>query len=327
MSNQALAKLGTKLSSATGRTGLILQKYKPEILIGLGITGAVASTVSACFATLKVQGIIDGHRDKITEFHAAVDYVTDKVAEGEIDESKYTEQDQKRDLTVIYVQTAVEFVKIYWPAITLGLASTACILSGYKIMRERTVALTAAYKALESGFKAYRERVVEELGEEKDYMFKNGLRYEEVVEEETDDNGKTKKVKKNKLVADDPNGYSQYARFFDDGCTQWSKTPEYNLMFLKTQQNYFNDMLQVRGHVFLNEVYDALGIPRTKAGQVVGWVREYGDGFIDFGIFDGEKMKARDFVNGYERSVLLDFNVDGPVYDMIEEQEGLFFRR
>ena len=105
---------------------------------------------------------------------------------------------------------------------------------------------------------------------------------------------------------------SQYARFFDETCPSWSKNSEANLMFLKLQQQFANDMLKARGVLYLNEVYAMLGIPRTKAGQVVGWKYDLenpsGDNYVDFGIFD-EKNKS--FVNGFERSILLDFNVDG----------------
>ena len=147
---------------------------------------------------------------------------------------------------------------------------------------------------------------------------KNGLRKQEIVEAAyTDSDGVKHKAQKKQVLVDDPNGLSVYARFFDEGCEQWSKNPEYNLMFLRSQQNYYNDMLKSRGHVFLNEVYDALGIPRTQAGAVVGWmISDNGDNFIDFGVFDGDRPRARDFVNGYERSILLDFNVDGVIYDL-----------
>lgn len=114
---------------------------------------------------------------------------------------------------------------------------------------------------------------------------------------------------------------SQYARFFDDGCTGWSRDPEYNLMFLRCQEQHANERLKTKGHLFLNEVYDSLGIPRTKAGQMVGWIYDSnnGDNYVDFGIFNGSE-NSRAFVNGRERSILLDFNVDGDIWNLIEEE-------
>lgn len=309
-----LQKITTGLSKMTGKTGLVLQKHSPEILLGVGIAGTVASAVLACRATLKVEAVLDNHREKVDKIHEC----WQKVQDGDIDISAYSEQDKKKDLVVTYTQTTVDFIKLYGPAITLGVASLACIISGHGIMKKRNIALMAAYKAVEEGFSAYRKRVIEEHGEEADYMYKNGLRKQEIVEAAyTDSDGVKHKAQKKQVLVDDPNGLSVYARFFDESCEQWSKNPEYNLMFLRSQQNYYNDMLKSRGHVFLNEVYDALGIPRTQAGAVVGWmISDNGDNFIDFGVFDGDRPRARDFVNGYERSILLDFNVDGVIYDL-----------
>lgn len=309
-----LEKITTGLSKMTGKTGLVLQKHSPEILLGVGIAGTVASAVLACRATLKVEAVLDNHREKVDKIHEC----WQKVQDGDIDISAYSEQDKKKDLVVTYTQTTVDFIKLYGPAVTLGVASLACIISGHGIMKKRNIALMAAYKAVEEGFSAYRKRVIEEHGEEVDYMYKNGLRKQEIVEAAyTDSDGVKHKAQKKQVLVDDPNGLSVYARFFDESCEQWSKNPEYNLMFLRSQQNYYNDMLKSRGHVFLNEVYDALGIPRTQAGAVVGWmISDNGDNFIDFGVFDGDRPRARDFVNGYERSILLDFNVDGVIYDL-----------
>lgn len=312
-----LANITGKLSKMTGKTGLIFKKYSPEILLVVGITGTIASTVLACRATLKVNDILDEHQENKKKING----VWEKVKEGEIPLDDYSETDYKKDLTTAYIQTGANFVKLYGPAVTLGAASIACIIGGHGIMKKRNVALVAAYKAIEEGFNSYRQRVKEELGEETDYRYKNGIRSEEVIDIEKTKDGKTKKVKREKLV-DDPNGLSVYARFFDESCEQWSKTPEYNLMFLKAQQNYFNNMLQARGHVFLNEVYDALGIPRSQAGTIVGWVIGDGDNFIDFGIFDGERERARAFVNGDEPSIRLDFNVDGVIYDLFTKKKA-----
>lgn len=311
-------EIGTALSKMTGRTGLVLKAKSPEILLFVGIAGVVGAAVMACRATLKVKDVIANHNDTVEEINDCCR----KVEDGIIPAEEYTEDDRKKHLTTTYFHTAFAFVKLYGPAVTLGAASIACIIGGHGIMKKRNVALMAAYKALEEGFNAYRKRVVDELGEEKDYMFKHNLRAEEITETEVGEDGKSKKVKKTQMVSDDPNKLSKYARFFDESCREWSKTPEYNLYFLKAQQNYFNDMLQSRGHVFLNEVYDNLGMERSQAGTIVGWVLGAGDNYIDFGIFDGDRERSRAFVNGRERSILLDFNVDGVIYDLFTKKKA-----
>ena len=162
-------------------------------------------------------------------------------------------------------------------------------------------------------------RILNEYGEELDKDSISELRkeFDEIV---TNDKGKEKTVKKSVSIAD-PNTYSDYARFFDDGCTGWQKDAELNLVFLKHQQNHANELLRANGYLFLNDVYDMLGIPRTKAGQCVGWIYDeknpVGDNYVDFGIYDIYKEGSRDFVNGYERSIWLDFNVDGNILDLI----------
>jgi hypothetical protein len=180
-------------------------------------------------------------------------------------------------------------------------------------MRKRNVALVAAYKTIEEGFSKYRKRVVDEFGEEKDMELFRGYKFEEVIDEEMEE-GATVKV----ITHVDPNGLSPYAKFFDETNVNWRKTPSYNMVFLRSQQQYANDMLHTRGHVLLNDVYDSIGIPRTTEGAVVGWIlSKEGDNFIDFGIYKFESEAARRFVNGEEDSILLDFNVDGVIYDKI----------
>lgn len=303
------------IKKIAGRSGLLLKKHSPEILLVVGVAGGVTATILACRATLRVDGVIASYKVKKEK----VDECWEKVAEGEIALDDYSELDHKKDLTLITVQTAADFIKLYGPAVTLGAVSIFCIICSHGIMKKRNVALMAAYKAVEEGFTAYRKRVIEEHGEEADYMYKNNLKYEQITETEVNEDGKTKKVKKNVMtnIEDQPE-HSMYARFFDETAKQWQKNAEYNFLFLRSQQNYFNEMLLIRGHVFLNEVYDALGIERTSYGSVVGWVlNKDGDNFIDFGIFDGKTPAARAFVNRNERSILLDFNVDGIIYDKI----------
>ena len=118
-----------------------------------------------------------------------------------------------------------------------------------------------------------------------------------------------------------PTLYSDYARFFDAASPNWQNDPEYNLMFLRAQQQYANDLLRAKGRLFLNDVYEMLGLEKSKAGQIVGWVYDRenpnGDNFVDFGIYDMSKERVRAFVNGYETNILLDFNVDGNIWDLM----------
>lgn len=293
---------------------LKIKKYSPEILAVAGVAGVITGTVLACKATLKVDDILLEHQEKLDELEAGIEKVEE--LKEKTDGIDYTSEDQKRDALLIYLQTATEFVKVYWPAATVTVLGISCLLGSYGIVKKRNVALMAAYKLIDESFTNYRKRVVEQLGEEKDREFKFGEVEVEVESIETDKNGKEKKVTKKEKEYED---FSQYAKFFDETCPDWHKNADLNLAFLKGQQNYVNDLLNIRGHVFLNEVYDQLGLPRTTPGSIVGWVKENstGDGYIDFGIFDGENELKRRFVNGYERSILLDFNVDGVIYDLI----------
>lgn len=292
-----------------------MQKHSPEILVVSGVIGIVTSAVMACRATTKLDEVLDESKGQIEKVH---DYMEnpDKIPEGK----EYTEEDGKRDLTIIYGKSAVKVAKLYGPSIALGAVSIAAILGGHNILQKRNVALAAAYATVDKGFKEYRGRVIEKFGKEIDKELRYNIKEKEIEEVEVASDGTEVVTKKNAAVAN-PDETSIYARFFDDGCTGWTKDPEYNLMFLKDQQRYANDLLKSRGHIFLNEIYDMLGIPRTKAGACVGWVYDekypVGDNYVDFGIYDLYKEKNRDFVNGYERTILLDFNVDGNILDLI----------
>lgn len=294
--------LGNKLASKT----FMLKKHSPEILLGVGIAGIVTSTVMACKATLKVEEVIG-------EAQVTMDAINDTLVESP---EKYSEEDAKKDKYIVYVQSGVKLVKLYAPAIAVGAISIGAMFGSHKILKQRNLALVAAYNGVAAAFSSYRGRVIEEFGIEKDRDYRYGLRDEEIEVIEKGKNGKQKKVKKT-VKGIDPNHVSQYARFFDDGCTNWQKDPEYNKIFLSSQQRYATDLLHTRGHLFLNEVYDMLGIPRSKAGAIVGWFYsndEDADNFVDFGFLDESNL---DFVNGWESSVLLDFNVQGPIYDLI----------
>jgi hypothetical protein len=285
------------IARGVARSGLLTQKNSPAILFGVGVVGMVGSTVLACRATLKVDEVLEETRENL-----------EKIKTYDNPE-KYSEMDRKKDVTTAYTKVVFNVAKLYGPAILLGGASIFCLTKSHTILSARNAALTAAYAAVDEAFKKYRGRVVDKYGVEEDQRFRHDSEPVEILNEKGNITHSTR-------VSGDP---TMYARFFDQLSTEWSRDPEYNLVYLKHQQSYFNHMLRARGHVFLNEVYDALGIERSKEGNVVGWVFGGGDdsdNHVDFGLYE-DNPKARDFINGREGSILLDFNVDGTILDKI----------
>lgn len=266
---------------------LIGQKHSPTILFVSGVIGVVATTVLACRATLKLDETLDVVEERINTRNSL----------------QHRDQSLKeRSLTLVYMQNAADVGKLYAPAFIVGVASIAALTGSHRILTNRNSALTAAYIALQKGFDEYRRRVVEDQGEEKDREYRYGTEEYQKLDDATG------KVDTAKRVG--PSGASIHARFFDQLCPSWEPTPEANLFFLKCQERYATDRLRMRGHIFLNEVYDGLGMERTKAGQVVGWIlSDDEDNFVDFGLTDPSNRKVRDFVNGREGAVLVDFNI------------------
>lgn len=293
------------VNGMASKTVMKLKKHSPEILVVAAIAGTVVSAVLACKATTKVAEILD-------ETKGTLDTIHEGMETGAINGQEYTTEDGKKDTVVVYAQTGMKLAKLYAPAIILGTLSITSILASNNILRKRNVALGAAYAAIDKSFKEYRGRVIERFGEQVDTELKYGIKAKKFEEIEVDpETGKEKKVKKTVMVAD-PNLQSDYAVYFDSKSRNYETNPDYNRMFLKAQQAFANDKLQTRGHLFLNEVLDDLDLPRTPAGQIVGWTKDGPDGYVNFRIVEVE----RETEDGrHEPALLLDFNVEGNIWE------------
>lgn len=293
------------VNGVASKTVMKLKKHSPEILIVAGIAGTVVSAVLACKATTKMAEILD-------ETNGTLDTIHEGMKTGAINGQEYTTEDGKKDTVEVYAQTGMKLAKLYGPAIILGTLSITSILASNNILRKRNVALGAAYAAIDKSFKEYRGRVIERFGEQVDTELKYGIKAKKFEEIEVDpETGKEKKVKKTVMVAD-PNLQSDYAVYFDSKSRNYETNPDYNRMFLKAQQAFANDKLQTRGHLFLNEVLDDLDLPRTPAGQIVGWTKDGPDGYVNFRIVEVE----RETEDGrHEPALLLDFNVEGNIWE------------
>lgn len=303
-----------------------VKKNSPTILVVTGIVTGVAATVTACRATTKLNDILEKSKNDVELIHGAIG--------DETLPEKYTEEDAKKDLIITYTKTGVEIIKLYAPAAGMGLLAIGCILKSHDILSKRNASIAAAYAVVDASYKKYRERVVDRFGEQVDKELKYGIKAkkitETVVDEET---GKEKKVKKSIDVVEDPNVASEYARFFEEYTRDekgnvirnmaWEADSQLNLAFLLSQQAYANQLLEAKGYVFLNEVYDLLCLPRSQAGNVVGWKYDKdsngkGDNHISFGIHR-DAQNYSDFIYNDEEAILLDFNVDGVILDELRK--------
>ncbi len=305
-----------KVSRSLHKVGFKLKKHSPEILVVAGVAGIVTSTVMACKATTKVNDIVDEAKETIDKIHDSVNKGL-HTSDGE----EYTEEVANKDLAIVYVQTGWKFVKLYGPAVALGVASVGCMIGSNRILRKRNVALAAAFKAVDNSFKEYRGRLIDRFGKDLDRELRFGIKAKEVEETVVDENGNETTVTKTVDTIDPNTAHSLYSVVWCEGSNGWTKNAELNKVFLIQQQNYANDKLKMNGILTLNEVYDMVGAPRTAYGQIAGWVwtedSTVGDNFVDFGIFDIHNEKACDFVNLREKSIVLDFNCIGNILEYI----------
>lgn len=299
------------VKSTATKVGVKVKKRSPEILIVAGIIGTVASTVMACKATTKVGKIIDDTKNDIAEVHEAVETGVTKANES------YSKDDSRKDLTIIYAQTGVKLVKLYAPSVIVGAVSITGIVASHNILRKRNAAIAAAYVTMDKTFKEYRGRVVERYGANVDKELRYNIKAKKYEGTVTDpESGKEKKVKSNVGIANPTT--NDYVRWFDETCDNYEENMDYNLLYLHSQQEFANERLKADGFLFLSDVYEALGITRTKMSQTVGWIykpgNEAGDNYVDFGVIVTNR-ETED--GGYEEAILMEFNVDGPILDLI----------
>ena len=310
-------KLPAKLTRAVNIAKLKVQKYSPEMLLVGGVICIVAGTVVACKQTLKVEEILDEHKEKRDDICRAEENTA--VAE-------YTSEDASKDRAILVIRTGGKLVKLYAGAIGFEVLGLGMIFASYGIMKRRNVALLSAYKALDMAFKEYRGRVRDRYGEEVERSIFHGFEVDDMVDPGTGEVAQVKKVGEGHM--------GQYAQVFGpETSICWQRDMDSNLFFLRKQEQWANEKLRENGHFFLNEAYDLLGLDRTEEGQYVGWIyggmpdangkRQPGVHEISFGIFDVDNprgISAEDFAkhdSNRARELYLDFNVDGVICDML----------
>lgn len=311
---------GIKVPAKFAKFGLLCKKHSPEIMVVAGTVLVIGGTIMACKKTIKAHDILEQANREIKEIDQAKTMAADPSSE-----QSYTDKDARNDRMIIYGQTAGRLFMNYAPAILAIGAGLGLMLGAHKILLTRNAALTAAYSKLLAGYNAYRTKVANTIGTDEEKLLSAGANKMDISVE--DEDGNSKNIKNAMVVEDDGTTHSIYARIFDECNPNWSRNPVSNLTFLRAQQNFANDALRAKGYLFLNDVYEMLGFPKTSEGQIVGWYYDprneveghIGDDYVNFGIYDQLYKSAakREFINAAEPCVWLDFNVDGVMYNLI----------
>lgn len=288
----------TGMTGVVGRGGLVLKKYAPTILTVVGLASMTAGALIAVKQTMKLEEVVERAEQRVIKAKAAEDVLSEK--------------DIQRNLYKAYLNNALDYSKLYGVPVSMFISGIVSVAVGHGLLQRRNVQLVAAVNAIEKSFQAYRERVIKDLGEEKDRDYLLG------IEENTI---KGPDGKKSTVTDVDVTKMNQFSRIFDELNDYWqSEDPSYNQFFLTTEQRLINDILLHRGHVFLNEVYDRLGFQRVPEGNILGWiVTKDGPNYIDFGLYDASSEQKRNFINGYEKSIWLNFNIQGEILSKIGE--------
>lgn len=289
------------ITTAFGNTALRAKKNSPHIFFAAGLAGVVTSAVLACRATLKLEKELDQIKLDLDTVRQNKEIVTET-------DGAYSQSDYARDLSTVYFKSSMKVVRMYAPAIIIGSASIAALSGSHIQMARRNAALSSTVALLGQAFNDYRDRVREVVGEDKELEL-----YRNMTPCELDIDGKTvKTLAKN---PDSPFGHSSFAVCFDERSSHWQKNVEMNRIILNSIQFQMNNKLRAYGHVFLNDVYDELDLPKSDQGQIFGWMKnsDTGDGNIEFVMYDA--FNTPDSRQPYDKSIWLDFNVDAvPLY-------------
>lgn len=325
LKNVKTDELMAKVTRTASKYGYKLKKASPTIMIfGAAVVG-VAATVSACKATVKAQDILAEHNEAVKTIHETKEQV-DSGALVLKEGTAYTENDYKKDLTTVYVQTGLKLAKIYAPAVTMGTVALGCMFGSHHIMSKRNASLTAAYIALDKAFSEYKGRVTDRFGDRVQHELEHNIKAVEVETTQKNEQGVEETIKRYTDVAMEHT--SPYTCIFDETVDTWQPDNQLNRNYLFMMEQSANRRLHTHGHLFLNEVLDLIGTHggvslRTSEGQIVGWIYDPNDpskqNHVDFGITNYVKGNdaLNNFIDGFERSVMLNFNCDGVIIDKI----------
>lgn len=218
------------------KVGRTLAKHSPVILTTVGVVGLGATALLAYNSRHKVEAVVER-----------------------------IEEDRSLDREVDKVQAAKDLAEALYIPIIVGVASAGCILMSYRIQNNRIATLVSALAAHQAQSLYVENKFRKKYGEEEFDKFMTPT--DEVEEEVVGKNGKTtltvSEVKKDIDLT--------IGQWYDQSSEYASDDHSYNMAMIDSVNEHLNMILFQRGHLLLNEVREALGFQRIRAGALLGW--------------------------------------------------------
>lgn len=285
-----------------------ISKHAPTILSITASAGVIATGYLAWKAGTRFEDVEGRDWDRRKECLKNADIIPDE------DVPKI-----ERKNRILFILDTVRTVA---PAAIVGAATITMIYFSNSISKKRLAAMGAAYATLQTAFDGYKRTMVEALGKESvDKILKPKLpNVGKSAEEILSSDNKSDAAYVSDAVVNSLKALSPYARIIaEESSTCWDPNEDYTSQNLAAVQLWANRRLERKGHLFLNEIFDQLGLSRTREGAVVGWLKNgEGDGYVSFGDFDASiyRVPSDDYTR-VDSNFIVDFNVDGVIWDRI----------
>lgn len=285
-----------------------ISKHAPTILSVTASAGVIATGYLAWKAGTRFEDVEGRDWDRRKECLKNADTIPDE------DVPKI-----ERKNRILFILDTVRTVA---PAAIVGAATITMIYFSNSISKKRLAAMGAAYATLQTAFDGYKRTMVEALGKESvDKILKPKLpNVGKSAEEILSSDNKSDAANVSDAVVNSLKALSPYARIIaEESSTCWDPNEDYTSQNLAAVQLWANRRLERKGHLFLNEVFDQLGLSRTREGAVVGWLKNgEGDNYVSFGDFDASiyRVPSDDYTR-VDSNFIVDFNVDGVIWDKI----------
>lgn len=275
-----------------GKGSFLFKRHGGDMLIFGGLGLLATSTVLSGIGAVKAVEVHNDYKEEVSK----------------IDEMNIPDEEKRHLKDKATYRCAWRMFKCFAPAVTCGVTGGTFVLCGRNVWKKRYAGASALAALYNETLDKYRERMQDEIGEEKEREIYEDV--QTVTHFESDEKGKTKTTE-----VKTPAGSGHPLEFiFDERNLKYKKYAGNNWFALMQARKQCNNILNARGWMLLSEVLEIIGMPVPSYAAQVGWVRDPGNPEkIKFGMEGDDELRY-----ATNQCVLLKFNCDGDIFSQID---------